>query len=240
LDRIVARAAELRAALELARAAGVTKLFNTRRTVMHIKSMVILSVAAMAPMSASASAATLAAAMMPLNIRSGPGPQYSVIGAIPARGHATIIGCVQGSLWCQVSFNGRQGWAYSQYLTAQFSGRSLIVAEHLNDIAPTVTYRQPVETVGAAVAAPAVTETLVAPPAGGPLVVVPPPATVGDYVVNHPVTPVYLNGEVVEGVGLPQDVALAPIPGSDYDYAYVNNVPVLVEPTTRRVEYLYR
>ena len=58
--------------------------------------------------------------------------------------------------------------------------------------------------------------------------------------VSHPVTPVYLNGEVVEGAGLPEDVAIAPVPGSDYDYAYVNSVPVLVEPSTRRVEYVYR
>jgi|SRR5215831_7613032 len=207
---------------------------------MRIKSMVFSVAAAAAAMSAPASAATIAAATTPLNIRSGPGPQYSIVGAIPARGQATIIGCIEGSLWCQVSFNGRQGWAYSQYMTAQVSGRSLIVAEHLNDIAPAVTYRPPVETVGTAVATPAITETLVAPPASAPLVVAPPPATVGEYVISHPVTPVYLNGEVVEGVGLPQDVALAPVPGSDYDYAYVNNVPVLVEPTTRRVEYLYR
>ena len=58
--------------------------------------------------------------------------------------------------------------------------------------------------------------------------------------VSHPVAPIYLNGEVVEGVGLPQDVALAPVPGYDYEYAYVNNQPVLVEPQTRHVEYVYR
>ena len=67
-----------------------------------------------------------------------------------------------------------------------------------------------------------------------------PPPTVRGYVVSHPVTPVYLNGEVVEGVGLPPDVALAPIPGSQYQYAYVNNVPVLVEPQTRAVTYVYQ
>ena len=55
--------------------------------------------------------------MIPLNIRSGPGPQYSVIGAIPTRGQATVLGCVPGSLWCQVSYNGQLGWVYSQYLT---------------------------------------------------------------------------------------------------------------------------
>jgi len=209
---------------------------------MQDKSTIFVAAIAAAALSAPAAAATLAAATTPLNIRSGPGPQYSVVGAIPTNGRATIIGCIQGSLWCQVSFNGRQGWAYSQYLTARLSGRSLIVAEHLNDIGPAVTYRAPLETVGSAVAAPVVTGTLVAPPpaTNEPLVITPPPAAVGSYIVSHPVSPVYLNGEVVEGVGLPEDVALAPIPGSQYDYAYVNNVPVLVEPTTRRVEYLYR
>ncbi|HTT49225.1 MAG TPA: DUF1236 domain-containing protein [Pseudolabrys sp.] len=206
---------------------------------MRKSTIFIAAVTAAAALAAPAAAATLAAAMRPLNIRSGPGPQYSVIGAIPTRGQATILGCVQGSLWCEVGYNGRQGWVYSQYLTARLSGRSLIVAEHLNDIAPAVTYQPPVETVGSAVAPPAITGTLVQPPAGEPLVIAPPP-TIGSYVISHPVTPVYLNGEVVEGVGLPPDVALAPIPGSNYDYADVNNVPVLVEPTTRRVEYLYR
>lgn len=187
-----------------------------------------------------ASAATIATAMTPLNIRSGPGPEYSIIGAIPDRGQATIIGCIQGSLWCQVSYNGQQGWAYSQYLTATLSGRSLIVAERLNDI-PAVTYQAPVATVGSApppLPAPAITGTLARPAAAQPIVITPP--TVRSYVVSHPVAPVYLNGEVVEGVGLPENVVLTPVPDYDYQYAYVNNVPVLVEPSTRRVQYLYR
>ena len=206
---------------------------------MQQKGTILIAAIAAAALAVPASAATLAAATTPLNIRSGPGPQFSVVGAIPTRGEATIIGCIQGSLWCQVSYNGLQGWSYSQYLTARLSGRSLIVAEHRNDVAPAVTYPAPVETVGSAVSAPTITETLIAPAAGAPLIITPPP-TVGNYVISHPVTPVYLNGEVVQGVGLPPDVGLAPIPGSEYQYAYVNNVPVLVEPTTRRVEYLYR
>jgi uncharacterized protein YraI len=203
------------------------------------RTIIIATVSTVAILSIPASAATVATAITPLNIRSGPGPQYSIVGAIPNRAQATIIGCIQDSLWCQVSFNGQQGWAYSQYLTAQLSGRSLIVAERLNEI-PTVRYQALVETAGSAVVAPAITGTLVARPAAvEPLVVTPPP-TVGTYVVGHPVAPVYLNGEVVEGVGLPENVALTPVPGFDYQYAYVNNVPVLVEPSTRRVEYIYR
>lgn len=203
------------------------------------RTLFAIALSAGAMLSTSASAAIIATASTPLNIRTGPGPQYSIVGAIPDRGHATIIGCIQGSLWCQVSYNGRQGWAYAQYLTAQLSGRSLIVAERLNDI-PTVTYQEPIETTGSAVEAPTITGTLVARPATAESLVVAPPPTVGTYVVSHPVAPTYLNGEVVEGVGLPEDVALSPVPGFDYEYAYVNNVPVLVEPSTRRVEYIYR
>jgi uncharacterized protein YraI len=203
------------------------------------RTIFIATVSTVAALSIPASAATVATALTPLNIRSGPGPQYSIVGAIPIRAQATIIGCIQDSLWCQVSYNGQQGWAYSQYLTAQLSGRSLIVAERLNEI-PTVRYQAPVETDGSATVAPAITGTLLArPTAVEPLVVTPPP-TVGTYVVSHPVTPVYLNGEVVEGVGLPEDVALTPVPGFDYQYAYINSVPVLVKPSTRRVEYIYR
>lgn len=207
---------------------------------MQFKSTIfIAALTAAVALPAVASAATIAAATTPLNIRSGPGPQYSIIGAIPDHGPATVIGCIRGSLWCQVSYNGRQGWAYSQYLTARLSGRSLAVAESMSAM-PAVTYQAPVETVGTAVPAPAITGTLIAPPAGAPLAITPPPP-VGSYVVSHPVAPVYLNGEVVEGVGLPEDVALAPVPGYDgYQYAYVNHQPVLVEPSTRRVEYIYR
>ena len=203
------------------------------------KTIFIAALAVNATLAVPASAEIIATAMTPLNIRSGPGPQYSVIGAIPDRGHTTIIGCIQDSLWCQVSYNGRQGWAYSQYLTALLSGRSLAVAERLTDI-PRVAYRAPLETVGSAVVAPAITGTLIERPVTTQPFVITPPPNVGTYVVDHPVAPVYLNGEVVEGVGLPETVELSPVPSSDYDYAYVNNVPVLVEPSTRQVRYIYR
>jgi uncharacterized protein YraI len=205
--------------------------------IMKIKNKLILAAVAATALSGTATAATIAAATTPLNIRSGPGPQYGVVGAIPTHAVASVIGCIQGSLWCQVSYNGKQGWAYSQYLMANLSGHSLALAETIQTLPP-VTY-QPVETVGSAVAAPTISGTLLAPPASPPLALNP-PQTVQSYVVSHPVTPVYLNGEVVEGAGLPEDVAIAPVPGSDYDYAYVNSVPVLVEPSTRRVEYVYR
>ena len=196
-----------------------------------------------AVVAAPALAATIAMADTPVNIHTGPGPQYGIIGAIPLRGRATIIGCIQGSMWCQVSYGGRQGWAYAQYLTVRLSGRSLIAVEALDNI-PVVTYQAPdqapIGMVGSAVPGPAVTSTIIERPANErPLVIAPPP-TVRTYVLNHPIAPFYVNRELVEGAELPTNVAVAPVPGSDYEYAYVNDVPVLVEPQTRQVEYIYR
>jgi uncharacterized protein YraI len=214
---------------------------------MRITSMIstaALTTAAL--LSGPASAATLATATTALNIRSGPGPQYNVVGVIKDRGQARMLGCIEGSLWCQVDYHGRQGWAYSKYLTTQVAGQPLMIAGNTAQIGvPPVTYQVPavttVETVGSAVPpAPAVAGTLIERPVAATQYVVNPPPTVRTYVIQHPAQQVYLNGEVVVGAGLPEDVALQPVPDSDYEYAYINRVPVLVQPQTRRIVYIYR
>jgi hypothetical protein len=113
-----------------------------------------------------------------------------------------------------------------------------------------VTYRAP----GVAVApAPRVVETtgsapilasdeeLIAPSTNVVVgaTVAPPPA-VGSYVTTNPGEPVSLQGEVVVGAGLPQSVALNPVPDYRYQYVYVNDMPVLVDPATRRIVYVFR
>ena len=208
---------------------------QTRSTSLIIASTVV----ALALSASGASAATIAQATTPLNIRTGPGPEYPVIGAIPDKAQATISGCIAGSRWCQIAYAGKQGWAYSQYLIMNVAGQTMSVSQ-ARDLPP-VTYTAPAVTVGTAVAPPTISGDFIAPTAtAAPLSIAPPPPTVQTYVVDHPVTPVYLNGEVVQGVGLPPDVALAPVPNTEYNYAYVNGVPVLVEPTSRRVTYIYR
>jgi hypothetical protein len=175
---------------------------------------------------------TLATATTPLNIRSGPGPEYPVIGAIPTNGQAVVVGCVEGSQWCQITYNGAQGWAYSQYM--QSAGIRTL---------PPVAYTAPPQTTGTTtIVRPTYSGDFIAPVATttAPLQIAPPPSTVQTYIVQNPRPQVYLNGEVVEGAGLPPDVALTPVPNSEYQYAYVNGVPVLVEPTSRRVRYIYR
>ena len=194
--------------------------------------------ATMLPVAASAD--IVASAITPLNIRSGPGPEHAVIGYIPANGQTSVAGCIQGSLWCRVSYQGKTGWAYSQYLTGNVAGRSVIVSQAIAEV-PAVTYQAPADgTTALAAAPPAVTGTIVHRPAtGDPLVITPPP-TVREYIVANPATPVYLDGEVVVGAALPSAVTLTAVPNYQYQYAYVNGVPVLVEPQSRMVTYIYR
>ena len=203
---------------------------------MHITKALSLAVVLASTVAAPAFAETIGTAVTPLNIRSGPGPQYPVIGAIASGGKAAVTGCIQGSQWCEISYGGRRGWAYAQYLTIA-GGPSATVTQQISRV-PVVTYAPPaVETIGSAPAP--VAGTLIEQPVTAPLAITP-PTTVNTYITSHPMQPVILNGEVVLGAGLPEDVVLNPVPDYDYDYAYVNQVPVLVEPSTRRIVYIYR
>ena len=60
-----------------------------------------------------------------VNVRSGPGTQYQVIGTIPGGATVDVGGC--SANWCQVSFNGETGYASQSYLSVA-EGRPAIVA----------------------------------------------------------------------------------------------------------------
>jgi uncharacterized protein YraI len=210
-----------------------------------------------------AQAQTIAIANTDLNIRSGPGPEHPIIANMGANRRATVIGCVEGSLWCQVSFRGIQGWAYSQYMTLNpGNNRQVVVTDPAPlapgvvptvDYRPTVTYRSPGyrdNTVygGTAYGGPLINSDIdaargayaMAPSAVGPSVVVTPPPAVSTYVTSNPLEPVTLEREVVIGATLPRTVDLQPVPDYRYQYVYVNEQPVLVDPATRRIVYVFR
>ena len=188
-------------------------------------------------------AAMLATALTDLNIRSGPGPEYPVIGLIQTQEQVNMIGCIEGSLWCQVTHKGREGWAYSQYLATQSAGNRVIISERRPDVGvPAVTYSN---TTGASVATGAVAGAIVAGPVGAVAggvagAMIDPPQQVRTYVTSNPADPVYLDGEVVVGAGLPESVQLRSVPDYNYRYVYVNRQPVLVDPASRRIVYVYR
>jgi uncharacterized protein YraI len=217
-----------------------------------------------------AQAQTIGTAITDLNIRSGPGPEQPAIGLIKSRQSANVLGCIEGSLWCQVEFRGIQGWAYSQYMTLQAGGGRIVVREPANVAnipfvtyqapgapvfaspgiavpaarAPVVTYRAPaprvVETTGAAPVM-ASDEALIAP--SGAVIgsrFIAPPSAVGSYITTNPGEAASLSGDIVVGAGLPQSVTLNPVPDYRYQYVYVNDTPVLVDPATRRIVYVFR
>ena len=199
-----------------------------------------------------------ATAVADLNIRSGPGPQYASVGFI-ANGESTDVnGCLQGSKWCQVSYDGVTGWSYSDYLTADLSGQAVVLTERYSDVGlATVTYEDDGAAAGGA-AAGATGGAIVGALVGGPIgavvggvigagsgatagAVIDPPEVARTYITSNPQDSVYLDGEVVIGAGVPETVTLQAIPEYDaYQYAYINGQPVLIDPATRQIVYVVR
>lgn len=66
-----------------------------------------------------------------------------------------------------------------------------------------------------------------------------PPETVTTYVQTNPAQTVRLGGDVVVGASVPNDVTFQEIPDYQYRYVRINDRPVLVDPGTRRIVYVY-
>lgn len=59
------------------------------------------------------------------------------------------------------------------------------------------------------------------------------------YILENRTESVVLDGDVSVGTALPQNVQVQTIPNSEYQYVYVNERPVVVDPQTRQVIYVY-
>ena len=206
----------------------------------------------------SALAAVDATATTDLNLRAGPSPQSEVIGVIPGDGTVSVEQCVTDSQWCKVTMpDGTQGWAYSAYLTSTMNSEPVVVYDNRDALKIEQVEVDGSKEEGALVGG-TLAGTIAAATVGGPIGAVA-AATVasgalgaavgaatqpGDKVVTYirenPSEPVYLNGEVVVGASLPQDVTLQTVPDSEYDYVYINGVPALIDPETRQVVSILR
>jgi uncharacterized protein YraI len=183
-----------------------------------------------------------AVAVTDLNMRAGPGSQYPIVTTIQGNDAVQIVGCLPEAPWCQVNWQGHQGWSYSEYLAITETDERIFVpqARSVLDI-PIVAFEGAATVAGTAVGAAAdVAGAIVGGVAGlaSGLTGAPPPH-VRAHVMEHRVDPVLLRGEVVVGATLPPVVTLHPVPNYDYHYAYVNGVPVLVEPGSRRIVHVY-
>lgn len=175
-------------------------------------------------------------ATVDLNIRAGAGPAYEVVGVIPAGEEVEVAGCLDPATWCEVTLGDTTGWASGGYLTAIVETTPVVIYENADAAGiTTVTYDPtlPDGTVtlnGEVIAADPTGETTSLEIADGAIT----------YLNDNPVEPIYLNGEVVVGAGLPETVVLTPIPENPMAYANVNGQIVMVEPETRRVAYILR
>ncbi len=216
---------------------------------MFKKSLLSLSTAAIV-FAGAASAETAATAWTDLNMRSGPGPMYSIVGVIPANGAVTVQGCLADASWCTVTHEGVSGWAAGNYMTADIENAPVaLAAGDKRVVLKTVTYDNAGASTAGGMATGAIAGALIAGPPGaivggilgaGAGAAVAPDPTVVTYVQSNPVEQVYLDGEIVVGAGIPETVILTPVPDSEYSYAYVNGVPVLVETKKRTVTYIVR
>ena len=190
---------------------------------MHTKFLVSAAAGALLAMTGAAFAQSAVVATTDLNVRAGPGPQHQVLGVLGAGQSVDLDGCLQSRKWCVVAFDGGQGWVYSDYLTGDFGGTQVVVTERPADSgvriveAPTVIDRGTTSSV---------------------TTVIDPPERVRTYVTSNQIEPIYLDGEVAVGTGLPETVTLREIPDYEYRYSYVNGEPVLVEPSSRRIVYV--
>jgi hypothetical protein len=256
-----------------------------------ISATVLSATVLSAAMLTAAQAQTIGTATTDLNIRSGPDPQFPVIGMLRENRRATVFGCIEGSRWCQIDLRGQRGWAYSQYMVMTGDAVAVLQAPEFEveprvtiaaapqplppgpfaplavpipvpvpvpvpawQPAPAVTYQAPAPVYAATTPPPPVYRA----PAPAPVVTYRapttevvyaattpprayvPPRSVRTYISMNPLDTVWLEGSLLVGAGIPDEIDTVPVPGSRYNYAYVNDYPVLVDPASRRVVYVYR
>ena len=225
---------------------------------MNNKLLVSTAAAGLLAFAGAAFAETSVIATTDLNVRAGPGPQHQVVGVIGSGQSAGLNGCLESSKWCVVAYEGGEGWVYSDYLTGDFGGSQVVLTERPTDSGVAIV-APPADVDGGATGAVTggVTGAIAGALIGGPVgavvggaggaiaggaagTVIDPPEKVRTYVSSNEIDPVYLDGEVVVGAGLPETVELREIPDYEYRYVYVNGQPVLVEPSSRRIVYVMR
>ena len=205
-----------------------------------------LAAGAVGLMATSALAQTTATAVTDLNLRADPSPMGQIVGVIPANESVVVEGCAELASWCRVDYNATEGWASGDYLTAVVGDAPVNLYQNRQQAQ--VHHIEVEDTTGASAVGGGTMGAIVGGLVGGPVgaaagaalgsaagAATDPGPQVKSYVVENPVEPVFLEGEVVTGVGIPETVTLYPVPDSEFSYVYVNNVPVLVDDERRIV-----
>jgi hypothetical protein len=118
----------------------------------------------------------------------------------------------------------------------------MVVQDHRDDLGvPTITYER-TDSVKTGSVQPGPDDELLGSvdQNGGNVVAITPPGEIRTYIDENPVDTVQLDDDVAVGATLPESVEVHRIPNYQYSYVEVNRQPVLVDPGTRRIVYVYR
>jgi len=94
-------------------------------------------------LASAAAAAGSAVTTGDLNIRSGPGTGYPVVGVIPVGHSVRVANCVADSAWCAVDFAGTHGWSSASYMTGAAIGGQAVFASAAPSYAIAPSYDRP-------------------------------------------------------------------------------------------------
>ncbi|UOA25747.1 DUF1236 domain-containing protein [Pseudosulfitobacter sp. DSM 107133] len=202
---------------------------------------------------------TAAVAATDLNIRSGPGPQYDILGVIPGGESAVVDGCLTDAAWCKVVFDGKSGWSSSDYLAVAVDEQAVALSTRPATVeVNSVTYEDTAQTqadknTGAAAGATigALTAYAVGGPIGGIIAggiiggaagsaAVEPTTETVTYITTNPVETVYLDGEVAVGATVPANVPTYEVPQEGLRYLTINGQTVVVDAQTNAIVQVMR
>lgn len=179
-----------------------------------------------------AQAEMIATTATDLTVYSGPGQDYPAVGVATRGSTGALDGCLESESWCRIDVNGMRGWVFAQELMVDYNGAPVVVQERRTDLSvPVVSY----ESAGSVVAAnPAPGDQLL-----GKVGEIAPPPEVLTYIDRTPMQTVTYDGDVVVGATLPGDMVLTQVPDYQYSYVRINDRPMLVDPQSRRIVYVY-
>lgn len=72
-----------------------------------------------------ASAQSQAYTTASVNVRAGPASDYPVVAQLPGGAAVSVMGCVSGYTWCDVTVPGVRGWVYGGNLSSAYQGNTV-------------------------------------------------------------------------------------------------------------------
>ncbi|QDC10156.1 hypothetical protein FHY55_13265 [Oceanicola sp. D3] len=187
-----------------------------------------LSLTAVAPAIAAEATATT-----DLNLRSGPGIEYAVVGTLGANETAEVEACLEAAPWCRIQSADGTAWVHSRYLSGSPEAMVPVAAS-------TITVRPDEDTTPAELDAAVVNGTLVDAPSNvAPLIEIPDEA-VAVYMTERAGPDTAADGETVALGNSEAGVSVHNVPEGGLTYLTIDGETRVLEPGTKTTVYINR